>query len=334
MTDARFLIVRLSSLGDVIHTLPAAAALRESFPDARIDWVIDPKWARLLEGNPSLTNRFPLDRKNIRSIARAIAGLRAAMYTCAIDFQSLYKSAILGFLSGTPRRLGFDRSHAREGLATIFYTECVAPHGSHKVDHNLSLVERVGAKPTAPRFPLAILPYDDDCVAAELSARGIADFFVLNPGGGWLSKRWPPERYGELHRKLAERHGWRGVVTFGPGEEGLARRVIEGGGDPPAAAIRLGLGPLMALMRRAQVVVSADSGPLHIASALGTPVVGLYGPTDPALNGPYSKEDIVVRNVQISETTYHRGKSYSASMLSITVDQVCDAVERRLRRLA
>jgi lipopolysaccharide heptosyltransferase I len=334
MADARFLLIRLSSLGDVVHALPAAAALRDAFPKARIDWVIDPRWERLLEGNPSLTSRILLDRKNIGSIAKAIAELRAAKYTCAIDFQSLYKSAILGFVSGAPRRIGFDRKHAREGLATIFYTERVAPHGLHRVDHNLSLVERAGAKVTESRFPLTIFPQDDHCIASELAACDIADFFVLNPGGGWVSKRWPAERFGELHRRLVERHRWRGVVTFGPGEEDLARRVVEVAGNPPPVAITLSLGPLMALLRRAKIVVSADSGPLHIASALGAPVVGLYGPTDPARNGPYSREDIVVRNVPNSETTYQRGKSYSASMSSITVNQVLDAIERRLSRLS
>jgi lipopolysaccharide heptosyltransferase I len=333
MADTRFLLIRLSSLGDVIHTLPAAAALRDALPDARIDWIIDPRWARLLEANPGLNERILLDRRSARSVAKTVAKLRAAKYACAIDFQSLYKSAILGFLSSAPRRIGFDRKYAREGLATILYTECVDPRGPHKVDHNLSLVERAGAKKTEPRFPLAIFPEDDDCATSEVAACGLADFLVLNPGGGWLSKCWPPERYGELHRKLAERYGWRGVVTFGPGEENLARRVVKASGDPPPVAIGLGLGPLMALLRRAKFVVSADSGPLHIASALGTPVVGLYGPTDPVRNGPYSKKHIVVRNMQPTETTYYRGKHYSASMLSITVDQVVDAIERRLSRL-
>ena len=334
MTDPRFLLIRLSSLGDVIHTLPAVAALRDAFPSAQIDWVIDPRWARLLEGNADLSNLILVDRKNVPSIVRAVAKLRAAGYACAIDFQSLYKSAILGSLSGAPRRIGFDRRHAREGWATVFYTECVNPDGPHKVDHNLSLVTRAGAKADRARFPLTILPEDDRCVVFELAARGLADFFVLNPGGGWLSKCWPAERYGQLHHKLVTRYGWRGIVTHGPGEDELAERVIEAAGDPPPVAIGLGLGPLMALIRRARFVVSADSGPLHIAAALGAPVVGLYGPTDPVRNGPYSKDDVVVRNAQPAETTYRRGNSYSASMLSITVEQVFDAVERRLRRVA
>ena len=165
-----------------------------------------------------------------------------------------------------------------------------------------------------------------------MAAHSLTDFYVLNPGGGWLSKCWPAERYGELHRTLAARYGWRGVVTFGPGEEDLAREVVQAAGDPGPVPILLGLGPLMALMRRARFVVSADTGPLHLAAALDTPVVGLFGPTDPARNGPYSLDPsrhIVLRNPQNCETTYRRGKTYSPAMLSLGVPQVAGAIARR-----
>jgi ADP-heptose:LPS heptosyltransferase len=167
-------------------------------------------------------------------------------------------------------------------------------------------------------------------VTRELENRGVTDFYVLNPGGGWLSKCWPAERYGELHRKLAERHGLCGVVSFGPGEDRLSSELIRAAGDQSPLSIPLALGPLMALLRRAKFMVSADTGPLHLAAALGTPVVGLFGPTDPARNGPFSSNDISVRNPRSSITTYRRGASYSAAMLSITVDQVVEAVERRM----
>jgi heptosyltransferase I len=183
-----------------------------------------------------------------------------------------------------------------------------------------------------PRFPLAVHPGDEERVARELADHKLGEFFVLNPGGGWRSKCWPAERYGELHRNLAERYGWRGVVTFGPGEEGLARKVVETAGDPRPVPIALDLGALMALMRRAKFVVSADTGPLHLASALGAPVVGLFGPTDPSRNGPYSSDpsrDIVLRNPRDCETTYRRGRDYSPAMLSIAVQQVADAIARR-----
>ena len=331
MPDPRFLLVRLGSLGDVIHVLPAAAALRDAFPSARIDWVIAPVWARILEGNPDLNEAIPFDRKTVSGVAATIRKLRAARYDCAIDFQGLYKSAFLARFSGAPRRIGFTSSYAREGLAALCYTETVNPRGPHKVDHNLSLAIAAEAhEPRAPRFPLSIFPRDEDAADRQLSSRDISDFFVLNPGGGWRSKCWPPERYGQLHRVLIERYPWRGIVTFGPGEEHLARAVIEAAGNAPPVALPLALGPLMALFRRAKFVASADTGPLHLASALGAPVVGLYGPTDPSRNGPFSPADVVVRNPGSSETTYDRGASYSPAMLSITVEQVASAVERRI----
>jgi heptosyltransferase I len=329
--DPRFLLVRLGSLGDIIHALPAAAALRDTFPGARIDWAVEPKWARLLEGNPDLSEVISLDRKSAGGIVSTVRKLRAAEYTCAVDFQALYKSALLAFASGAPRRIGFQSSYAREGLAAVLYTDRLNPRGPHKVDHNLTLAGCAGARKAKPRFPLAIRADDDEKVSRELAAQGIGDFFVLNPGGGWVSKCWPAERYGQLHRKLFERYGWRSVVTYGPGEAGLAQEVVAAAGSQPPTAISLTLGPLMALLRRAKFVVSADTGPLHLASALGAPVAGLYGPTDPSRNGPYSAEDVVVRNARVSETTYRRGASYSAAMLSITVDQVVEAVDRRMR---
>jgi lipopolysaccharide heptosyltransferase I len=330
MSDQRFLLVRLGSLGDIVHALPAAAALRNTFPDARIDWAVDSRWMRLLEGNPDLTKVIPFDRGSVGGITTSIRKLRGANYTCAIDFQSLYKSALISFASGAKRRIGFQSSYAREGIAALLYSDRLNPRGAHKVEHNLTLVEHAGARRSVLRFPLAIRADDEEDIARELSVRGLNEYFVLNPGGGWLSKCWPAERYGELHRKLAERYGWRGVVAFGPGEEAMAREVIVAAGIALPVALPLGLGPLLALLRRAKFVVSADTGPLHLASALQTPVVGLYGPTDPARNGPYSTDDIVVRNLRASETTYGRGASYSAAMLSITVNQVLEAIERRL----
>ena len=334
MPDQRILLVRLGSLGDVIHALPAASALRDASPEARIDWLIEPKWRRLLEGNPDLSEIIPLEKKSAAGLISTIRKLRAARYTCAIDFQGLYKSALPAFASGAPRRIGFPSTYAREGFASMFYTDKINPRGAHKVDHNLTLAAAAGARTSTPRFPLTPHPEDEKQVTQELARHNLADFFVLNPGGGWRSKCWPPERYGELHHRLAAQHGWRGIITFGPGEERLAQELVSAAGNPAPLALPLGLGPLMALLRRAKFVVSADTGPLHLASALGAPVVGLYGPTDPARNGPYGGEgqnkSIVIRNPSKSETTYRRGASYSAPMLSISVDQVEDAVARLL----
>jgi len=331
MVEPKFLLVRLGSMGDIIHALPAAAALRDTFPAAQIDWAVEPRWTRLLKDNPDINRVIAANRTSPAGMLSTWKIVRASRYTCAVDFQALYKSALLAFASGAPRRIGFSSSYAREGLASILYTQRLNPRGPHKVDHNLTLARAAGAnKPAALRFPLVIHQKDEDAVSRELSKNAIGEFFVLNPGGGWVSKCWPAERYGELHGKLTSRFGWRGVVSFGPGEENLARDVVRAAGDPPPVAIPLALGPLMALLRRAKFIVSADTGPLHLASALGMPVIGLYGPTDPSRNGPYSCADIVVRNAHTSVTTYRREASYSAAMLSITVDQVLEAVRHRL----
>ncbi len=146
MSESRFLLVRLGSMGDIVHALPAASALRDTFPTARIDWVVDSKWARLLEGNPDLNNVISLDRKSAGGISAAVRQLRSAKYTHAIDFQALYKSALLAFASGAPRRIGFQSSYAREGFASVLYTDRLNPRGPHKVDHNLTLAERAGAR--------------------------------------------------------------------------------------------------------------------------------------------------------------------------------------------
>jgi lipopolysaccharide heptosyltransferase I len=331
MAEDRFLVVRTSSMGDIIHTLPAAACLRDSFPEAQIDWLVDRKWRELLHGNADLNQVIEIDRGDLSQVAGCIKQLRANGYTTALDFQGLYRSAILAYASGAPQRFGFDRDHAREGLAALLYNHAIAPKGLHKVDQNVSLAEAAGAKPGAVRFPLAVSEQAEGWAAAELAKDSLTDFFALSPGGGWTSKCWPAERYGELHRDLNRKYGWRGVVSFGPGERELAEAVVGAAGDSRPILLEMNIPQLMAVLRRAKFFVAGDTGPLHLASALGTPVVGLFGPTDPARNGPYGAKDVVVRNARPEETTYERGASHSAAMMSITVPQVMEAVEQRLR---
>jgi heptosyltransferase I len=333
MADERILLVRLGSLGDIVHALPAASALRDAYPNAEIDWLVEPKWERVLESNRDLNEVITLDRANLSTIRDTVKILRARGYACAIDFQGLYKSALMPWASRVARRVGFRESYAREGLASKLYTETHNPVGAHKVDHNLTLARAAGAAKNAARFPLAIFDEDREIAHAELAKHNLTDYFVLNPGGGWKSKCWPAERYGELSALLAHRYGWRGVITYGPGEDDLAQKAL-GAARGTAVAIPLALGPLMAVLNSAKFVVSADTGPLHVASALGAPCIGVYGPTDPARNGPYSREDVTVRNLRGVETTYDRGASYSQSMISISVEQVAAAVEERMRRIA
>jgi heptosyltransferase I len=331
MDDQRFLVLRMSALGDIIHTLPAVAALRYSFTEATIDWLVDQKWAPILEGNPDINHVIAMDRGSWRNVIAVVRRLRKARYTIAIDFQSLYRSAILGLLSGAPQRLGFDARYSRERGAALFYTKTISPRRVHKVEHNLELAEAAGALASEIRFPLAVDVKATDEVQRILAAEGVGEYFVLSPGGGWGSKCWPAERYGELHHALAQKYGWRGVISFGPGESDLAERVRRSAGLPQPIVEMFNLKQLIALLRQARFFVAGDTGPLHLASALGTPVVGLYGPTDPARNGPYSPQDVVVRKARPEETTYQRSASTSRAMLAITVEDVLEAVERLLK---
>jgi heptosyltransferase I len=333
MPERRFLIVRLGSLGDIIHTLPAAAALRDSFPKARIDWVVESKWRAILDGNGELNRVVSFDRRRAARVVDSVALLRAAKYSCAIDFQSLYKSALLAFLSGAQERLGFDCEYAREGLASLLYTRRVHPTGAHKVEHNLSLAAAAGAAlPDVPRFTLPRSAEAEEWAESKLRELGASNFYLISPGGGWRSKCWPAERYGALHREISNRMGLRGIVSFGPGEEKLAEAVVIAAGPNALFPLAMDLPQLMAVLRRAKFFVGADTGPLHLAAALGKPVIGLFGPTDPARNGPYGGRAIVVRKVEEGETTYKRGASYSPAMLRIEVSDVLAGIEQLLGR--
>jgi lipopolysaccharide heptosyltransferase I len=332
MAEQRLLIIRLGSLGDIVHTLPAAAALRDTFPHARLDWVVEERWLPVLDGNPDLNDVIAFNRSSTAEVVRCVERLRGAKYTLALDFQSLYKSALLALSAGADEVLGFDWSYAREGPASLLYSRQIHPSGAHKVEHNLSLAEAAGAKVSAPRFWLPQSQEAGEWVANELGTRGVSEFYVLSPGGGWRSKCWPAERFGKLHRELAKLHGWRGIVSFGPGEEALANEVIEAAGDPPPIALGMSLLQLIALLRRARFVVAADTGPLHLAAALGTPVLGLFGPTDPARNGPYGTRSIVVRKALPEETTYKRGTLCSAAMLRIEVEDVLCAASQLMEK--
>jgi heptosyltransferase I len=331
MDEQRFLVLRMSALGDIIHTLPAVCALRDSFPKARIDWLVDRKWSPILEANPCVDHVIEMNRGSWSDVIAQVRRMRKACYTTAIDFQSLYRSAILGRLSGAPRRFGFGAQYSRESGAWFFYTNTISPRRAHKVEHNLELAEAAGARVSEIRFPLPAVPEASDEVRRILATKGVSEYFVLSPGGGWGSKCWPPERYGELHRLLAQKYGWRGVISFGPSERELAERVRASAGAPEPIVEMFDLKQLVALLRGARFLVAGDTGPLHLASALGRPVVGLYGPTDPSRNGPYSRKDLVVRKARPAETTYKRSASPSPAMLTISVEDAFAAVERRLK---
>jgi lipopolysaccharide heptosyltransferase I len=326
--DARFLVVRLTALGDILHTVPAAAALRHAHPKAKIDWVVERKWAPVLEGSPAIDEVIPFDRRSAWSAVECVGRLRENRYDCAIDFQGLYKSSILAALSGAPRRIGFDRAWAREGNAAMLYTEPVTPVGRHVSELNYSLAERAGARrPPAPEYPLRVPAGGAASVRARLHDLGIGGaYIVVGPGASWRAKGWLPERFGALCRELEAQSGARVVVIQGPGEKALVDEVLRAAAPVHLAAVAPTIEELMGLVAHAEFVVAVDSGPLHLAAALGAPVVGLYGPTDPARNGPFVPGAVIVYKALPEEISYKRRATYSPAMLRISVEDVLAAI--------
>lgn len=339
----KFLIIRLGSLGDLVHTIPAVAALRLAFPQAKIDWVVEQRWSALIEMVTCVDEVIPL-RRTLSGQLDCVRQLRRAHYQCAIDFQGLYKSALLAWFSGAPRRIGRTRQAAREPGAAWFYTDRVSPQGRHVAEMSLSLTVGAGAQPPAQsddiQFPLRVPPAAGQHLAEKLSKDGIADYIVVSPGGGWKSKCWPAVRYGALCDELWQRRGLRAVVNAGPGEEQLAQEVVAAAGAAKPLVLSPSLVELAALLAQAQLVIAADTGPLHLAAALGTRVVALFGPTDEARNGPLPGGRVVRRPPTSASTDaeapntqrgdYTRGNDYSQEMLGLSVEQVLAAVEEEM----
>jgi heptosyltransferase-1 len=338
MAEPRFLVLRLGSLGDIVHTFPAVAGLRESFPRGEIAWLTHPRWSFLVESSSLATQIWTVESRSFASVAGAIRRLRQARWDAAIDYQGLWKTAALPFLGGVKRRIGFSSETIREFGVPLLYTDRVRCVTTHIADQNGELSLRAGARRGAANFTLRVPPADESAVAAYLRRAEIDRYIVLSPGGGWRSKCWPAERFGVLCRRIRQSLDLRCIVNYGPGEDDLAAAVRTASGDAAPLLYNSEPGQLMALLRNALCIVGGDTGPLHLAIALGTPAVALFGPTDPARNGPYRQvgssattagEDIVLR-ARNSITTHSRGEAPDPSMLAIEVDSVFDAVRRRI----
>ncbi|MGB8325194.1 MAG: glycosyltransferase family 9 protein [Candidatus Acidiferrum sp.] len=333
MTDVRFLVVRLGSLGDIVHTLPAVAALRESFPLAEIVWLTHPRWVELVSSSQLTTEIWPVNSRDFSQVRSVLKNIHTCKWTAAIDYQGLWKSASLPFLGGVPRRIGFSSATIREFGVPILYTDRVAVKATHIADQNGELSLRAGASKPVSDFTLHINPQHDLQVRSQLSEKGIDRYIVLSPGGGWRSKCWPPERFGALCKKIRDDMGISCVVNYGPGEESLLTAVQRASGNANPIPYNADLLSLMALLRNALCIVGGDTGPLHLGVALGTRAIGLFGPTDPVRNGPYCPEPTVLRSPS-AVTSYKRGDVTDPSLLDISVDQVFDAVARRLEQAA
>jgi heptosyltransferase-1 len=326
MSEPRFLVVRLGSLGDIVHTFPAVAALRNSFPRAEITWLSHPRWVNLVASSGLATEIWPVDSRNLSSVRQTIAKIRTQHWDAAIDYQGLWKSALLPFLARVPKRIGFSPETIREFGVPILYTDRVHTRAAHIADQNGELSLRAGAKNAVGPVKLQVSESDRQRVCSDLAAAGIKNYIVLSPGGGWRSKCWPAERFGELCQKIRDELNLRCVINYGPGEETLAAAVKSASGNTDPVLYDGELGQLMALLQGAQCIVGGDTGPLHLAIALGTKAVAIFGPTNPARNGPYPPQPFVLRDPEAG-TTHKRETQTNPSLLKISVAQVFDAVK-------
>ena len=340
----RILIVKLGSIGDIIHTLPAAAAIRAAMPQAEISWVVEHRSSEILRDNPILDRLIVVDTKalrrglmsgeTLRAPRQQLRRLRASAFDLAIDFQGLLKSASIARLSGARRVFGFSREFLREPASRIFLSKTIPIPGQiHVIRKNLALARGALDIPVPDAgedfvFPIVTSPVHK----AEAKTFSENKFAILNPGGGWPTKLWSVERFGRLADELWSHYGLRSLVTYGPGEEQIAATVLESSRSGAASAVSLSLKGFYELAKRAEVYIGGDTGPTHIAIAAGTPIVGLFGPTEWWRNGSPRPEDICVERVDIDcRTDCHRRACSNWICMDIEVDRVLQAVNERIK---
>ena len=314
--DSAILVVRLGAMGDILHTLPAARALKLGHPAATLVWAIEPKWAPLLVENPFVDRVVPVGRESFAALIAGYRALRQCRYLLAVDFQGLLKSALVARAAQPETIYGFDADQVRERAAALFYDRRIASSAVHVVDRNRDLAAAAGGVCAGPpAFPLPPGYAEGDLPGGE--------FVLASPFAGWESKQWPLEHYRELAGRLSSEAGIPLVLNGPPG--------ADFGKIAPAIPHYSGLAGLIHATRRAAAVVGVDSGPLHLAAALAKPGVAIFGPTDPARNGPYGGSLRVLRSAAAA-TTYKRGAAIDESMRNITPAQVFEALRAELER--
>ncbi|HEV3416806.1 MAG TPA: glycosyltransferase family 9 protein [Pirellulales bacterium] len=330
------LIVRLSAVGDAVHGLPVLCALRDSFPRARLTWVVEERAAAVVRDHAALDRLITVPRgwlRNPVAVLRLRRELRRVRPEIALDLQGLTKSAMVAWLSGAGLRIGFARPEGRE-LSRVLNNRLITTSATHVVDRYLELLGPLGIARPSVRFDLPRHAEDEATVARYIRERGLGSgFAVINPGAGWPSKRWPVERLAAVARHLGQRRHLPTVVAWGGKEEwALADRIITTSAGAAHMAPQTTLGELAELARRARLFVSADTGPLHIAAAVGTPCVGLFGPMPAERNGPYGEQHIALQNARLEGSSRSRRTASDDSMRAISVEEVGSACNQILDR--
>ncbi len=335
----RILIVRLSAIGDVVQGMPIACALRQRFPDAFLAWAVGESAASLLHGHEALDALITLPRGWLRSpsaIGRLRRRLRAMHFGTVIEAQGLTKAAIVAWLSGAKRRIGFGHPWGRE-LSQWINTERIDTGSvTHVVDRNLSLLQPLGI--TSPEVRFCVPEYPGDRAAAERIIRQaglVRGFAMINSGAGWPSKLWPNDRYSAVAFHLGRERGVPTLVVWGSRDEHLsAQQIVAGSAGQAHLAPRTTLTRLAALARRARLFIGSDTGPLHLAAAVGTACVGLYGPWPADRHGPYGAKHLALQAMRFEGPTRRRRCASPKYMEAISVEMVCRACDRVLQREA
>ena len=341
----RVLIVRVGAMGDVLHALPAVAALRERHPDWYIGWAIEPRWLPLLRADSSLAEpergpamplvdrtyfaatrawkQKPFSWETMREISSLRRGLQEERFDLAVDMQGSIRSAVIGRMAGANRFAGPAKSH--EGPARWLYEQRIEEHAIHIIEQGCELLGGAVGQVLSPAK--VSLPVDtiaekfcDEFLAHAIPEGG--DFVVIAPTAGWGAKEWPPDRYGQVATALV-RAGYRVLVNVASIDDPSGKAVVRASGEVAVVA-PTSLAELIALTRRASLVIAGDTGPLHLAAALEIPVVGLFGPTDPARNGPYRTRSRVLRHAT-SQRDHSRHSETEQGLLQITSDEVIEA---------
>jgi heptosyltransferase-1 len=338
----RILIVRTSAMGDVVHALPVLTALRRHFPEARIGWVVEEAMAPVLEGHPDLDERItvrlrhwgkePFSGRTRRELGAFLSALRRFSADVTLDLMGNHKAGAIARLSRSGRRIGAARPSRREPSSALWINRPVATRGTHAVDRMLSLLDGLEVPPEPADFgPDKIFRGDLPAAAQEVFAAHPEPFAALHPGAGWANKIYPPERWGQVARRLREATGLSTLVALARGEEKLAAEVEASSGGAARAVAAPDLPTLAALLRRARLVLGGDSGPTHLAHALGTPILMVMGPTDPERNGPYGAPEQAIWKVLPCSFCHRRFQETKACLLEIPPDRVAERAVEILR---
>ena len=331
----RILLVRLSAIGDVIHAMPVACALRERFPQACLAWAVEQRAGELLAGHPAIDQRIVLPRGWLRSPAgvwRLRRRLKDLAFDTAIDVQGLTKSAVVAWLSGAKRRIGMGGRWGRE-ISRWLNNDLVDTDGLHAIQRGLKLLEPLGIRSPAVRFDVPAAEADRNAAGEMIHRLGLDDGFVLvASGAGWPSKLWPVDRYAAVAAYLGRRWKLRSLLIWGNDAERVrAEQIIAGAEGHALLCPQITLLQLAAVARRACFAIGSDTGPLHLAAAAGAPCIGLYGPWPADKHGPYGPQHINLQKMCMEGTTRQRRHASSLYMEAIDAGMVFEACDRMVR---